>query len=356
MESEEVLTSQIRRTLSIKTTDNGIRRHFVQCVTRSCDERTISIKTPNLFHALAKSSKAPFVRDNIELLTSQDWAVTEKDVHLENGRRGNQGAVRSIANQMELETGVMPTLKKAASELGSRANQGAVLSVANQMELKSGKKATLKEAATELGSRGNEGAVSSVANQMELETGKKATLKEAATELGSRCTQGAVRRVANQIELKTGVMPSLEAAAFELNRTSGRKSVGKPKGNAVWAKVVQISGSDEEIKDTEKCADTKSKICAELCHQGIGLSFKSCTGGEYCGMWFKYARESADNSTIILQGNAGKKRWKLTILTAKPTDVEEVCEKVYLKESKTFREKNAKKSVRTRLAKKAKKG
>ena len=160
--------------------------------------------------------------------------------------------------------------------------------------------------------------------------------------------QGAVRSVANQMELKTGVMPSLEAAASKMASILGRKSVGKPKGNAVWAKVVQISGSDEEIKDTEKCADTKSKICAELCHQGIGLSFTSCTGGEYCGMWFKYARESADNSTIILQGNAGKKRWKLTILTAKPTDVEEVCEKVYLKESNFHRERSAEGKVQSR--------
>ena len=245
----------------------------------------ISLKIPKLFHALAKSSKAPFVRDDIKLLTSQEWAVIEKDVRSENGSRGNKGGVSSVAVQMELETG---------------------------------KKPTLKEVATELASRGKQGAICSFANKMELETGEKPTLKEAASTLGS---------------------------------TNGRKSVGKPKGNAVWAKVVQISGSDEEIQDTEKCADTKSKICAELCHQGIGLSFTSCTGGEYCGMWFKYARESADNSTIILQGNAGKKRWKLTILTAKPTDVEEVCEKVYLKESKTFRERNAKKSVKTRFGK-----
>jgi hypothetical protein len=73
-------------------------------------------------------------------------------------------------------------------------------------------------------------------------------------------------------------------------------------------------------------------------------------------MWFKYAGESADRSTIIFHANAGNKRWKLTILTAKPTDVEEVCEKVYLKESKTFRERRLKNSVKTRLAKKAKKG
>ena len=216
----------------------------------------ISLNIPKLFHALAKSSKAPFVRDDIELLTSQEWAVIKKDVRSENGRRANQGTVRSFANQMEL---------------------------------------------------------------------------------------------------KTGVMPSLEAAASKMASNHGGKSVGKPKGNAEWAKVVQISGFDEEILGTEKCGDTKAKICAELCHQGIGLSFSHCKD-KYIGMWFNYAGESADNSTIIFHRNAGNKRWKLTILTAKPTDVEEVCEQVYLKESKTLRDGQAKLKNNSRLAKKAKKG
>jgi hypothetical protein len=61
------------------------------------------------------------------------------------------------------------------------------------------------------------------------------------------------------MELKTGVMPSLKVAASKMASTNGRQSVRKPKGYAVWAKVVQISGSDEEIQGTEKCADTKSK-------------------------------------------------------------------------------------------------
>jgi hypothetical protein len=174
---------------------------------------------------------------------------------------------------MELETGEIPTLAAAASELGSRANQGAVRSVANQMELEIGEMPSLEAAASEFGRRGNQGAVSSVAMQMEL---------------------------------KTGEMPSLEAAASELGRTSGRKSVGKPKRNAVWAKVVQISGSDEEIQGTEKCADTTT-ICAELCHQGIGLTYSSCRQTKYIGMWFKYAGESADNLTIIFHEKVGKK-------------------------------------------------
>jgi hypothetical protein len=260
-EADSVQRQIIRRTLSIKKTDIGIGRHFVQCVNRSCDERMISLKTPNLFHALAKSSKAPFVRYDIKLLSSQEWAVIEKDVRSESGSRGNKGAVRSVANQMELETGVMPTLKEAASEQGSR---------------------------------GNEGAVCSFANKMELETGDKPTLKE---------------------------------AAYKYHINLGRKCVGKPKGNAEWAKVVQITGSDEEIQGTEKCADTKYKIISELCHQGIGLLFTTCVT-KYIGKWFKYAGESADSSTIIFHANAGMKRWKLTILTAKPTDVEEICDKM----------------------------
>jgi hypothetical protein len=157
------------------------------------------------------------------------------------------------------------------------------------------------------------------------------------TENVRRANQGTVLSVANQIELETGEKPTLKEVASKLGSTNGRKSVGKPKGNAVWAKVVQISGSDKEIHGTEKCADTKQKISAELCHQGISMSFAS-RGKEYIGKWFKYAGESADSSTIIFNSN---KRWKLTILTAKPTDVEEVCDKMYLKVSKSFRETEA---------------
>jgi hypothetical protein len=43
----------------------------------------ISPKILELFLTLAKSSKAPFVRDDIKLLTSQEWAVTEKEVRSE---------------------------------------------------------------------------------------------------------------------------------------------------------------------------------------------------------------------------------------------------------------------------------
>ena len=113
---------------------------------------------------------------------------------------------------------------------------------------------------------------------MNEKSGVMPTLTVAASELARQGNQGAVHRMANRMELKTGEMPSLETAASERGSTSGRKSVGKPKGTAVWAKVVQMSGSDkEEIQGTEKCADTKSKICAKLCHQGIGVSYSRRT-------------------------------------------------------------------------------
>ena len=115
-EADSVQRQINRRTLSIKMMDNGIGRHFVQCVTRSCEERMISLKIPKLFLALAKSSKAPFVRDDIKLLTSQEWAVIEKDVRSENGRRGNQGALEAII----LRTGI--ALEEAAGEKARRAN------------------------------------------------------------------------------------------------------------------------------------------------------------------------------------------------------------------------------------------
>ena len=119
------------------------------------------------------------------------------------------------------------------------------------------------------------------------------------------------------MELKTGVLPTLEAVASEMGSILGRKTLGKPKGNAIWAKVVPITRFDEEIPGTEKCADVKTKFAAELCHKGIGVSNTTCINN-YIGKWFKDARESADNSTIIFHANTGNKRWKLTILQQSP--------------------------------------
>ncbi len=107
-----------------------------------------------MYHTLAKSSKVPFVHDDIILLTSEEWALIKKEVRSEHGKRGIQYAFSSVANQMKLNTGEMPTLAAAASELGRRGNQGAVRSVANQMKLKTGEMPTLASAASKLGRSG----------------------------------------------------------------------------------------------------------------------------------------------------------------------------------------------------------
>ena len=95
-----------------------------------------------------------------------------------------------------------------------------------------------------MGRRANQGSVRSVTNQMKEKTGVLPKLTAAASELGSRGNQGSVRSVAMQMKFKTGKMPTLEAAASEMASILGWKGVGKPKGNAVWAKVVQITRFD----------------------------------------------------------------------------------------------------------------
>jgi hypothetical protein len=129
---------------------------------------------------------------------------------------------------MNEKTGVMPTLAVAASEWGSRGNQGAVSSIAKQKKEKTGVMPTMAAAASKFGSRGNQ--------------------------------QGAVSSIANQMELETGVMPTAASAASRLGRYAGGKGVRKPKGNAVWAKVVQISWSNKEMLGTEKSGNTIGKI------------------------------------------------------------------------------------------------
>ena len=56
------------------------------------------------------------------------------------GFSGIQGAVCSVANQMELKTGERPKLVVATSELGRRGNQVAVRRMAKRMELKTGER------------------------------------------------------------------------------------------------------------------------------------------------------------------------------------------------------------------------
>ena len=273
----------------------------------------ISFKTPNLFLALAKSSKAPFVRDDIKLLNSQEWAVIEKEVRSENGRRANQGAVSSVANQMELETGEMPTLKKAASKLGSRANQGTVLSVANQMKGK---------------------------------TGVMLTLKAAASELGSRCNEGAVLSVANQMKEKTGVMPTLKAAAYEMSSRGGKASLGKPKGGSTECYITEEVNPNNMARLPEKearFANTKTKAAAQLVHEGAVPSISTCSN-RYMKLWIKQANDN-DFKTTFIQGKkeAKGRLWKLTIVVEEPEGIAAVDDDMFKEMSAECRKADAQK-------------
>ena len=117
---------------------------------------------------------------------------------------GHQGAVRSVAKQMNKETGFEATTEEVASELGKRGHQGAVRYVAKQMKKETGVEATMEEAASELGKRGHQGAFSSMSKQMKKETGVEATKKEAASELGKRGTRTSPDKASGAHTLKNG--------------------------------------------------------------------------------------------------------------------------------------------------------
>jgi len=67
--------------------------------------------------------------------------------------------------------------------------------------------------------------------------------------------------------------------------------------------------------------ECERRNCSLAVPSGIGISFSTCCNKYHSGRWYKDARESEDNSTII-HANKNNKRWKLTILSENPTDVE----------------------------------
>jgi hypothetical protein len=201
---------------------------------------------------------------------------------------------------MKEKTGVMPTLKAAASELGSRGNQGAVGSITHQMKEKTGEMPTLMAAAFELGSRGNQGAVGSVANQMKEKTGDMLTLKAAAFELGSRGNQGAVGSSANQMKEKTGEMPTLMAAASELGSRGNqgaleaiilrtgialKEAAGEKGRRAQDSRRIGTRGSyaTENCKNAMKYADGLCNPCHNRVPEKLKAEFCIGIGGRVCG-------------------------------------------------------------------------
>jgi hypothetical protein len=91
---------------------------------------------------------------------------------------------------------------------------------------------------------------------------------------------------------------------------------------------------------TEKCGNVRGEIAAELCHQGIGISFATCCKNYHSGKWYKDARESEDNSTII-HANKSNKKMEANHPLRKSHRRGKVLDTVYLDESKSFRIKDA---------------
>ena len=103
---------------------------------------------------------------------------------------------------MKKEIQVKPTMKVVASELGKRGYQGAVSSVAEQTQDETGVKLTTKKTASELSKRGHQGAVSSLAKQMKKETGVKSTMEEATWELGKRGAGWVTRQAPGKVQAR----------------------------------------------------------------------------------------------------------------------------------------------------------
>ena len=134
---------------------------------------------------------------------------------------------------MKEKTGVMPTLKAAASELGSRAIEGAVVSIANQMKEKTGEMPTLMAAASELGSEGNQGALEAII-------------------------------------LRTGI--ALEEAAGEKGRRAQDSRRIGTRGCAT-----------ENCKNTVQCIDGHCQPCHDLVPKKLKAEFCTGVGGRVCG-------------------------------------------------------------------------
>ena len=112
------------------------------CNTQFHDWQCLDISTNSLAKITKDLRLHGLLPESVEFLSpSQVGGLSE-------GFSGHQGAVRSVANQMELKTGEMPTLAAAASELGKRGNQGTVRRMAKRMELKTGVMPALEAAAS----------------------------------------------------------------------------------------------------------------------------------------------------------------------------------------------------------------
>jgi hypothetical protein len=184
--------------------------------------------------------------------------LPESVVFLSPSQAGHKGTVRSIANQMELKTGEMPTLVAAASELVRRGNQDAVHSAANQMELKTGEMPTLAAAASELGRRGNQGALDAI-----VETGMDP--EDAPTFCGRHAYDG---NIATAVETRIDPKdtPSYIARRLQDSR-----------------RICTNFCVTENCKNTVQHIDGHCNPCRNLVPKKLKAEFCIGVGGRVCG-------------------------------------------------------------------------
>jgi hypothetical protein len=156
-------------------------------------------------------------------------------------------------------------------------------------------------------------------------------------------------------------------ASQDCGKKAGKAGFGKlkhtpGKNNNEWYALevyslkvsVRVSreGGDERYDELEAtlpskteawCGDTQSKICSQLTHDGIGLSFTTCT--QYMSKkWCKEANSAKSKSTII-RGN--RKTWRLSIVMEEPKHMKKIEMDICRDESENFRNRRAKKRMKT---------
>jgi hypothetical protein len=86
-----------------------------------------------------------------------------------------------------------------------------------------------------------------------------------------------------------------------------------------------VSDAMPPSKTEPCCGDNKSKIAAQLVHDGIGLKYRSCT--KYVGQWYKEISTKEQKSGLIYGGG---KTWRLSIVEKEPKNMKEVDIKMYM--------------------------
>jgi hypothetical protein len=186
------------------------------------------------------------------------------------------------------------------------------------MKEKTGVMPTLKAAASELSSRGKEGGIMSVANKMYEETGVMPSLEAAAYEMSSRGGKG------NLGKRKDG-----STECYITEEVNPNNMARLPEKEA-------------------RFANTKIKAAAQLVHEGAIPSFSSNANRDM-NSWIKQANDNDLKTTFIQGKKEAKGRlWKLTIVNEEPEGIAAVDDDMYEAMSAECRKGDAQKKSHAR--------